>query len=111
MTEDEAKTKWCPFARVAFVRREPEGEGWRTNSGEPVWNVARVSKGGAEFREPCVASACMAWRTRHMPKEHRAAMFRDERRLHPALTDDQLWSRVNSFDLPDGYCGLAGAPQ
>lgn len=39
MTEDEAKTKWCPFARVVDSARGTDGEGAR-----------------------CIGSACMAWR-------------------------------------------------
>lgn len=95
MTEEDAKTKWCPMARVAF---HPEA----------------VNGCNRPFEHPfqaCIASACMAWRTRTMGQNQRAAMFRDERRLHPDMTDDQLWSRVNGYDHPDGYCGLAGAPQ
>ncbi len=42
MTEDEAKTKWCPYQGVG---------------------VKADSKAGARSR--CIASDCMAWRTSH----------------------------------------------
>lgn len=48
MTEDEAKTKWCPFARV-MVTADSDG-----------------ADGG--LRGPiAVGSACMAWRWKEFP--------------------------------------------
>ena len=54
MTEDEAKTKWCPFTRC--------GEG-----------INRTSDGSVFFKgsvaTPCIGSVCMAWRweTKYQP--------------------------------------------
>lgn len=45
LTEEEAKTKWCPFASV--TARDANGCGTYWN-GEPAFM--------------CIASACMAWR-------------------------------------------------
>lgn len=42
LTEEEAKTKWCPLARYDD-------------------NINRDGTNDAEF-SPCIASACMAWR-------------------------------------------------
>jgi hypothetical protein len=41
MTEDEAKTKWCPYGR---------GDNDQNDRGEP------------KYASRCIASDCMAWR-------------------------------------------------
>lgn len=48
MTEEEAKTKWCPFARIPFY----------ATSG--TLTVNRDRSGSVAAR--CVGSECMAWR-------------------------------------------------
>lgn len=53
MTEEEAKTKWCPFVRVAGTEAE-----WHTN--RP--SHADVADKPFDHR---IASACMAWRGRN----------------------------------------------
>lgn len=81
LTEAEAKTKWCPFARVAAgafpdfvtVNREASPETW----------------------PKCLGSACMAWRQKETMEFHmeaEAEFRRNNRRL--ACTT--------------GFCGLAG---
>uniref|UniRef100_A0A6M3LSV1 Uncharacterized protein n=1 Tax=viral metagenome TaxID=1070528 RepID=A0A6M3LSV1_9ZZZZ len=52
MTEDEAKTKWCPQARVL--------------SDVGSYNAEYVA-GRVQPAASCIASACMAWRwtTKH----------------------------------------------
>lgn len=49
MTEEEAKTKWCPMVRLG------------KNSGMQSWHEQ-----GEELRNPiesrCIGSACMMWR-------------------------------------------------
>jgi hypothetical protein len=52
MSEDEAKRKWCPFARAW------DGQGASTN---------RIASGDLNIPGPrsdcnCIASKCMAWR-------------------------------------------------
>lgn len=44
MTEDEAKTKWCPFARVSYGKYSCN----RSDHDSPVGK--------------CIGSKCMAWR-------------------------------------------------
>lgn len=59
MTEQEAKTKWCPFARVdadgaAGANRYPEVEA----DGSTIPEDQRVTP----LTNTCVGSACMAFR-------------------------------------------------
>lgn len=87
MTEEEAKTKWCPFAR------DSETAGNRSQSDEPDRHAARF---------PCIASACMAWRggeTSEFKARAEAMYRRDGVRLSPKNSD------------VTGHCGLAGALQ
>jgi hypothetical protein len=51
-TEEEAKTKWCPFVRFGWgdVRNSAPG-------------INRCGSGDGEMSESkCIGSACMAWR-------------------------------------------------
>ena len=80
MTEEEAKTKWCPFVRVlASIDIGPN----------PVAITSfNVDNKGSRHGE-CIGSACMAWRWACRPGSNGA----DGR----------------PKDYPgDGYCGLAG---
>jgi hypothetical protein len=88
MTEEEAKTKWCPFTR---------------NGGEAGCNRVASTE--------CIGSACMAWRWIgdrsfiDAIKKHRAdtgsslVEAKEYVESHP-----ELWATRN------GYCGLAGKP-
>lgn len=56
MTEQEAKAKWCPFARVAF--------GWNEALRDSEQAVAATVNRGDNLsaHTSCIGSACMAWR-------------------------------------------------
>ncbi len=54
MTEDKAKTKWCPF-----VRMSPQSA--TNNRGDYHPNPGNVN---------CIGSACMAWRWNLIVKKH-----------------------------------------
>lgn len=62
MTEDEAKAKWCPFARTktaAFGQDNVSPAGVnRDFDGEPV-----------DLLHTCLASRCAVWRKRAAPRE------------------------------------------
>ncbi|MEE9158925.1 MAG: hypothetical protein V3U60_11125 [Gammaproteobacteria bacterium] len=62
MTEDEAKTKWCPFARVVFEDSGMMGNRLYVQSaGVQIWDCG----------SRCIGSECMAWRrTRHDDSLH-----------------------------------------
>lgn len=59
MTEEEAKTKWCPFARSVFLARN-ECSGNRFISGDSNGNNVEIVKNAPSCR--CIGSECMAWR-------------------------------------------------
>lgn len=57
MTEDDAKTKWCPFARDS------------NTAGNRIRYGADADDAPAAAEFPCIASACMAWRWRTTPAQ------------------------------------------
>lgn len=94
MTEDEAKTKWCPFARSAPSR------------GAVIYN----RDGAGNPYVLCIGSACMAWRPLHdMATETTRSSQRPagEGWMPGSGYDD--WTRTTRVDL-GGFCGLAGRP-
>ncbi len=59
ITEDEAKTKWCPEARAVFV---PEADHSRWLGGH---NIVITMEGGEvniSHRVKCIGSECMQWK-------------------------------------------------
>lgn len=93
LTEEDAKTKWCPFAREADSRDEDGVAANRTISGKPM--------------TMCIGSSCMAWRWRDILKEDGSVTLVDE------VYGSGGWSG-RPDQKPEhrrGYCGLAGASQ
>lgn len=101
MTEDEAKTKWCPMARV---------DSTAANRGDQY--------GFQIDRDPCcIGSACMAWRWSE-PK--RTLAFLEAVKTH---MQGQAKPNFNTavqavfaetggqFERVEGGCGLAGRPE
>lgn len=81
MTEDEAKTKWCPFARTSCAS-EPI-------TGNHAANRYSSGQRDGQGAHNCIGSACMAWR--------------QIRRW-----SDPFMEQPGSHG---GYCGLAGKPE
>jgi hypothetical protein len=54
MTEDEAKTKWCPAYRLS-ISGAAAGDYYRME-----WKT--IDNRSDQARGKCIASACMAWR-------------------------------------------------
>ncbi|AWJ88895.1 hypothetical protein Sp245p_03375 [Azospirillum baldaniorum] len=87
MTEEQARSKWCPHARV--------------NTLVTGWDHAETAVGGAAcnrsdertmYEKPnCIASDCMAWRPGKPLVMSEG--FREEERI------------------PRGYCGAFGKPE
>lgn len=99
MSEQEAKTKWCPFARYGGAHGQ---HGNRTVEGSSMTadshNVTR-----------CIGSACMAWRgaTQYMRVDGQHSSPGEGFQL--TSQNPPVWEA----DLPlpgQGYCGLAGKP-
>lgn len=99
MTEEDAKTKWCPFVRFVSVN----------NRGESETSIPRNPPITA-----CIGSACMAWRWKN-DYERRWDLPKDK------PPEGEGWQRVEAIGgvahwvrqhaTPHGFCGLAGAPQ
>lgn len=88
MTEDEAKTKWCPFART------PQPQNYAAN---------RTPK-GSFINSKCLGSECMAWRWNKAanpnwkPRNYISSIVSNPYLEEPSSADSQI----------EGYCGLAG---
>lgn len=87
MTEDEAKTKWCPQTRYV------SGGHGRTPVIAGIVATNFTSGPDGYWRAPCVASACMMWRETK-PREWIKGAGR----------------RKGAWSPADGFCGLAGRP-
>lgn len=117
MTEDDARTKWCPFARV------PDGGGVTgalTASNRHAGQKAggdgkpRILRGNAM----CIGSECMAWRWIPPAESPLFAAAAEERaRTHGYLHQGKAHVRDVAYRNPpkgvdydrhDGHCGLAG---
>ena len=99
MTEDEAKTKWCPFAASRSV------SGMVVIAEQHTANYLGPETG--KLMTLCVGSGCMAWRvTNQFPsREARIDAIKRYRIEHGA----SLQEAKPLFDQ-QGYCGLAGKP-
>lgn len=105
MTEEEAKTKWCPFSRV--VETGPTGNHTLVRN-----RVTRVASDGSAVSSlahglagaQCLGSDCMAWRWGQKPNPsytpQHGAMWPQP---HPPVA---MYIR----DETTGGCGLAGKP-
>lgn len=92
MTEEEAKTKWCPFAVASHTN--PRGKTEYDSDGTRL--------PAPTFQHACLGSACMAWRSS------------GERRFwksdNAPVKDGQFISDAEQRVEHHGYCGLAGQP-
>ena len=93
-TEAEAKTCWCPFARIAMAASETQGNQYASNRKEAHSN--------------CLASACMVWRwgegeTEFTSEERDGFVYSHISRLN----GEPCFKRPRGSNRR-GYCGLAG---
>lgn len=111
MTEEEAKTKWCPFARVLV-----ESDEARDHSRIASANRLEVKgAGGSDLgwrAAHCVGPACMAWR----PRKFRI-VDPDGQKSFDLMSDgvppagDVFRAQMTTKEVWVGYCGLAGKPE
>lgn len=94
LTEEEAKTKWCPQMRQPqFVMTTIQG------ASPVVVGGSNADQDGMRFpRHNCIASACMAWRW----WDAAGPLCSDEGRPLEDAPDPSARR---------GYCGLAGKPE
>lgn len=104
MTEQEAKTRWCPFARVTVE--------W-TNG------IAAANRNLSDNEKPltlCIGSACMAWRRKTQAfRVCDSATATVEPKRPADIPADWAWEPYRGDGEPagwaepiGGYCGLAG---
>lgn len=111
MTEAEAKTKWCPQARVGgSVGTEAQGTSTNRWHHQPISDVQ-----AADYR--CIGSACMAWR---WSESKRTAAFLEAVQAHMQRQSKPNFNTAvqavyaetgGRFERVEGLCGLAGKPE
>lgn len=109
MTEDEAKTKWCPMAGNRVIR-------WKDDDGE---HFIAATDGVHHPSPTCVGPGCMAWRWR-------GERYGNVVELRPAVAESGVYVTPEGFQyrtggpngmwvrhavVTEGYCGLAGVQQ
>lgn len=109
MTQDQAKTKWCPF-----VRHGDHGGG-SFNRGSEASNALNEGRPGDNWMCNCIASACMAWRWHLSPRPLTDGLpHAGWTHISAEDTDDGAEFWVEPEELTQarrrGYCGLAGTP-
>lgn len=107
MTEDDAKTKWCPFVRSGMtdVNGSPVNR-WAANPTDS--GVADYYGDDKELRirwNKCIGSACMAWRYTNKSAMHDRKRWID---TQDKTADEAYAEYLTDFPL-EGRCGLAGA--
>lgn len=104
MTEDEAKTKWCPHAVASHTNPRNGFDG----------------RGGLAVH-PCIGSACMAWRWLPLLADEafknaviKAAGDIGDKTENRHKAAAHVIANRAAYGLPtqpfDGFCGLAGRP-
>ncbi len=92
MTEEEAKTKWCPFVRMIAGKIADDGKSEHRDGTTPFNRIVDGENGRYAYPRVagcCIGSACMAWR---YSVEGLDKTTEEMRKGYP------------------GYCGLAGKP-
>lgn len=100
LAEEEAKTKWCPEARI-LPNAPGYGAGNRfAEDPHPIFM--------AETR--CIGSACMAWRWFGMKIAADGSIYTTTEAYRTACGIDPLPPKFKDVAVAVGYCGKAGKP-
>lgn len=92
MTEDEAKTKWCPFVKTNVIPSDGfMGAALLISTGR---TVLKADNDRVQVEDHCIGSGCMAWRWSFVENPG-ASPFTEP----PRKRSDT-----------EGHCGLAGKP-
>lgn len=124
LTEEQAKERWCPHARVPCYEAAPtETEGPAAANRAPIAssNANMIQHERMEKATRCIGSACMAWRFVRMAIPRLLSPQLTQADTDAMLATDRRTMTVVEFrpgeDLPAtevrpllGYCGLAGKP-
>lgn len=121
LTEEEAKKRWCPMARVSIGGKLPSSMNrlqtiGKDSDGETVTEGKLRLPVGAR----CIASECMAWRWREdrlqnveqeaaeklVAEGWQAVAFR---LVGPRGLHTKVCTLTRKTD--HGYCGLSGSPE
>jgi len=102
MTENEAKTKWCPFIRVTVT---PNDDCWQGNMLTNRGNIPAVNE-----NLQCIGSECMAWEWQDCYDGY-FAFIEDDGSILVANTNEKLKDakerNLKEYQSEQGYCGLA----
>lgn len=117
MTEEQAKTKWCPYARTLEFEEFNTGPAVGASVNRAVGWAALAAQEVADIkpRHRCIASECMAWRTvdkrllLDVGTEPGGAWVKRGEPVDSALPLE-IGDKDQEWVLTGGYCGLAGAP-
>jgi len=93
MTEDQAKTKWCPMVRNG-------------NAG----TIFHDSKPDGVHSITCIGSACMMWREHKKETRYSREITKEMAKIESWTWDDNLAQWTKQIGEEGGYCGLAGKP-
>jgi hypothetical protein len=93
MREAEARTKWCPMARVSHWNAPSGNRSLKPGSG---FGADEVKEQTVDEAARCVGSACMAWQW------HNRVLGHD-----PEYNGAEAAKRFTQQNPLKGYCGLA----
>lgn len=91
MTEEEARARWCPFARVPLYAAQPVQEESPTAANRAPPGASDSTRAGVDRETRCLGGECMAWRW-----EPLASIVDSQRLLGEPIEPKR------------GSCGLAG---